>query len=231
MKKKINFNYSNRVILKPWGEEYVIFKNKKKIALTYLKIKKGFSTSLHCHPLKKTGFLILKGTAKVQVGIYKKNIIKYPPMSILVLRPGLFHRIKANDSTDLYALELESPYLKNDLIRMEDKYGRSNKGYENLKKSRKILKKDVLFKIPKLNKKNYYNLNNIKIKIGYYKDLNKFKSYDDKSISIILDGKIVSKQNKTVITIGEIVKSFTLKKLTQYFKISERLLILKASKL
>ena len=231
MKNKINFNYSNRVILKPWGEEYVIFKNKKKIALTYLKIKKGFSTSLHCHPQKKTGFLILKGTANVQVGIYKKNIIRYSPMSILVLRPGLFHRIKANNKKDLYALELESPYLKNDLIRMEDEYGRSNKGYENLKKSRKIMKNDVLFKTPKLNQKNYYNLNNIKIKIGYYKDLNKFKSYNDKSISIILDGKIVSKQNKTVITIGEIVKSFTLKRLTQYFKISEKLLILKASKL
>ena len=230
MKKKINLSYNNRVISKPWGEEYVIFKNKKKIALTYLKIKKGFSTSLHCHPLKKTGFLILKGTAKVQVGIYKKNIVKYPPMSILVLRPGLFHRIKANNSTDLYALELESPYLKNDLIRMEDKYGRSNKGYENLKNSRKILKKDVLFKFPTLHKKNY-NLNNIKIEIGYHRDLNKFKSYDDKSVSIILDGKIVSKKNKTVITTGEIVKSFTLKQLTERFKISEKLLVLKASKL
>ncbi len=231
MKKKINLSYNNRVISKPWGEEYVIFKNKKKIALTYLKIKKGFSTSLHCHPLKKTGFLILKGIAKVQVGIYKKNIVKYPPMSILVLRPGLFHRIKANNSTDLYALELESPYLKNDLIRMEDKYGRSNKGYEKLKNSRKILKKDVLFKFPTLHKKNYYNLNNIKIEIGYHRDLNKFKSYDDKSVSIILDGKIVSKKNKTVITTGEIVKSFTLKQLTERFKISEKLLVLKASKL
>ena len=49
-------NYNNRVILKPWGEEYVIFKDKKKIAITYLKLKKGFSTSLHCHPNKKTGF-------------------------------------------------------------------------------------------------------------------------------------------------------------------------------
>tara|TARA_X000000950_G_scaffold288968_1_gene408772 strand:- start:3989 stop:4684 length:696 start_codon:yes stop_codon:yes gene_type:complete len=231
LKKKINLSYNNRVISKPWGEEYVIFKNKKKIALTYLKIKKGFSTSLHCHPLKKTGFLILKGIAKVQVGIYKKNIVKYPPMSILVLRPGLFHRIKANNSTDLYALELESPYLKNDLIRMEDKYGRSNKGYEKLKNSRKILKKDVLFKFPTLHKKNYYNLNNIKIEIGYHRDLNKFKSYDDKSVSIILDGKIVSKKNKTVITTGEIVKSFTLKQLTERFKISEKLLVLKASKL
>ena len=35
-----------------------------------------------------------------------------------------------------------------------------------------------------------------------------------KSISIILDGKIVSDKNKTVITTGEIVKSFILKQLS-----------------
>jgi len=95
----MRFNYDNRIVLKPWGEEYNIFRNKKKIAITYLKVKKGLSTSLHCHPVKKTGFLILKGTAEVQIGIYKKNIKSYPPMSILVLRPGLFHRIKANNKS------------------------------------------------------------------------------------------------------------------------------------
>ena len=67
-------NYDNIAIIKPWGEEYNIFRNKKKVAITYLKLKKGFSTSLHCHPQKKTGFLILKGTAEVQIGIYRKNI-------------------------------------------------------------------------------------------------------------------------------------------------------------
>ena len=86
MKKKINFNYSNRVILKPWGEEYVIYSDKKKLAITYLKIKKNSSTSLHCHPQKKTGFLILKGTAEVQVGIYKENTKKYKPLSIFILK-------------------------------------------------------------------------------------------------------------------------------------------------
>ena len=60
----------------------------------------------------------------------EKNIQKYKPMSILVLRPGLFHRIKANKNKDLFALEIENPYLKNDLIRMQDDYGRKNKGYE-----------------------------------------------------------------------------------------------------
>ncbi len=227
----MKFNYDNRVIIKPWGEEYNIFRYKKKIAITYLKIKKGFATSLHCHPKKKTGFLILKGTAEVQIGIYNKNIKKYPPMSILVLRPGLFHRIKANKKSDLFALEVENPYLKNDLIRMKDNYGRSKKGYEKLKSSRKLNLRDLKFKTPKINKINNYSLNGIEIKISYFKNFKSLKSYDDKSVSIILDGKIISDNNKTVITTGEIVKSYTLKQLTNHFQIDKRLLILRAVKI
>ena len=208
----------------------IIFLEIKKIAITYLKLKKGFSTSLHCHPIKKTGFLILKGVAEVQIDIYKKNIKKYPKISILVLRPGLFHRIKANNKSDLFALEIENPYIKNDLVRMKDNYGRRLKGYESLKSSRKLIKKDLLFEIPKKTKKNNYILNNVNIEISYYKDFKRFKSFDDKSVSIILDGKIVSDKRKTVITAGEIVKSFTLKQLSQYFRIDNKLLLLKASK-
>ena len=219
------------VVKKPWGEEYNIFRNKKKIAITYLKVKKGLSTSLHCHPVKKTGFLILKGTAEVQIGIYKKNIKSYPPMSILVLRPGLFHRIKANNKSNLLALEIENPYLKNDLIRMKDTYGRNKKGYESLKNTRPFNKHDPVFKIPRVNNKNKYRLNDIKIEISYYKNFETLKSYDDKSVAVILDGRIVSDRKKTVITTGEIVKSFTLKQLGDYFKIDGKILLLKASRI
>ena len=61
----MKINFDNRVILKPWGEEYNIFRNKKKIAITYLRIKKGLSTSLHCHPSKKTGFFHLGNLIEV----------------------------------------------------------------------------------------------------------------------------------------------------------------------
>ena len=151
-------------------------------------------------------------------------------MSILVLRPGLFHRIKASNKSNLYALEIENPYLKNDLIRMKDNYGRSKQGYESLKNTRSLNKKDTIFKIPQKQKVNKYNLNNITINISYFKTFRKLKSYDDKSISIILDGKIVSEKKKTVITTGEIVKSYTLKQLSNYFKIDKKILLLKAQK-
>ena len=136
--KKVTKSFQNRVVLKPWGEEYNIFNNKKKFSITYLHIKKGFCTSLHSHPRKKTGFLILSGIAEVQLGLYSKNITRYKPMSILVLRPGLFHRIKANKNKDLFALEIETPFIRSDLIRLQDNYGRRNKGYESINKTRKI---------------------------------------------------------------------------------------------
>ena len=40
-----NKTYDNRVVIKPWGEEYNIFRNKKKIVITYLNLKKGFATA------------------------------------------------------------------------------------------------------------------------------------------------------------------------------------------
>jgi mannose-6-phosphate isomerase-like protein (cupin superfamily) len=222
-------DYSKKIVLKPWGEEYNIFSNQKKFAITYLKIKKNHTTSLHCHPNKKTGFLILSGTANVQLGIYKKNIKKFGPMSILVLREGLFHRISASKNKDLYALEVESPNIKTDLVRMDDDYGRKNKEYEKLDNTKEIKKNDLIFKIPK-KKKNYYKLNGVKISLAFYKSFNNFKNFDDKSVSIICDGSIVTNDGKDVIKIGEIVKSFTLKKLSKIYKINKKILILKANK-
>ena len=48
-------DYSNIKVKKPWGSEYLIYQNND-IAVWLLKIIKGQNTSLHCHPIKKTGF-------------------------------------------------------------------------------------------------------------------------------------------------------------------------------
>ena len=195
-------------------------------AITYLKIKKNSSTSLHCHPKKKTGFLILSGTAKVQVGIYRKNIFKCSPMSILVLREGLFHRIKASSKQDLYALEVETPYLKKDLVRLEDNYGRKNADYESLKSTRKISKKNIIFKYPKNDRINKYYLHKINLSISYYKNFNHYRNYDDKSVSIILDGNILSDNGSKVIGTGE-TKINNFKKIVSKLQNRNKMLVLK----
>ena len=67
MKNNNNF-YDNKVVYKPWGYEYIIFRNSNRLAITFVKINYKHKTSLHCHPRKKTGFIILSGEALVQLG-------------------------------------------------------------------------------------------------------------------------------------------------------------------
>ena len=50
--------FDNKVIKKPWGSEYVVYRFKNLLSVTFLEIKPGKKTSLHCHTNKKTGFIV-----------------------------------------------------------------------------------------------------------------------------------------------------------------------------
>jgi len=102
--------------------------------------------------------------------------------------------------------------------------------YENLVQSVRLKKNDIIFKTPSIKKTNRYILNNVKIEISFLKNFKKYNSYDDKSVSLILDGSLTSSSGKIVISVGEIVKSYTLKRLSESFKVNSQILILKASK-
>ena len=149
MKKNEHF-YSKKIVQKPWGYEYVIYKDASRLAITFVKINPGHSTSLHCHPKKKTGFIILEGKAAVQIGLYRKNIKLYKSISRMVLRPGLFHSIKATSNKGVSALEVETPYKKKDLVRFKDNYGRENKGYESKKFTKNLSSNFMKFRKPKI---------------------------------------------------------------------------------
>ena len=100
--------YDRKVVKKPWGFEYVALRNKNKLAITFLNINYKKKTSLHCHPSKKTGFILLKGTAKIQLGLWKKNSYIYKSPSKLMIRTGLFHSIEAISKNGINALEFAS---------------------------------------------------------------------------------------------------------------------------
>ena len=229
MSQNNNF-YSNKVVYKPWGYEYVAYKDSSRIAVTFVKIKSGHKTSLHCHPQKKTGFIILDGKALVQIGIYKANTQHHKPLSRLVLRPGLFHSIKAVSKKGVSALEFETPYKKNDLIRFKDKYGREGKHYEGKKFTKNLNSNFVKFKKPKLGKKFRYNLNNVEILIEKRRNLKNLVKKDDKTSLAILDGSIVDEKGRNVISYGEIVKTCTLKILSDRFKVKKPITLLRVSK-
>ena len=229
MNKNNNF-YSNRVVYKPWGYEYVVYRDSNRIAVTFVKINPGHKTSLHCHPQKKTGFIILDGEALVQIGIYKENVQHHKSLSRLVLRPGLFHSIKAISKYGVSALEFETPFKKNDLIRFKDEYGREGKHYEGKKFTENLNSNFVKFKKPKLGKKQIYNLNNLQILLEKRRNLKNLVKKDDKTSLAILDGSIVDDKGRSVISYGEIVKTSTLKILSDRFKIKKPITLLRVSK-
>lgn len=229
MKKKNNF-YCNKVVYKPWGYEYVVYSDSNRLAITFVKINYGHKTSLHCHPQKKTGFIILDGKALVQIGIYKENSKCFRTLSRLVFRPGLFHSIKAISKQGICALEFETPFKKNDLVRFTDDYGRQSKHYEGKKFTKNIGSNFIKFKKPKLGKKRKYNFKNLEILLEVRKNLKNLIKKDDKTTSAILDGSIVDNNGQNVISYGEIVKTSTLRILSDVFKIKKPLTILRVSK-
>ena len=76
MKKKDSF-YDNRVVNKPWGYEYVVYRNLNNLSVTLLKINHNKKTSLHCHPQKKKWFYINKWKSIVSIRSLEKKGLKY----------------------------------------------------------------------------------------------------------------------------------------------------------
>lgn len=222
--------YDNYKILKPWGEEHVIYRDKKKLCITLLKIKKNFSTSLHCHPNKKTGFILLDGEADIQLGLYKNNNGKFKSPSKLMIRTGLFHSIRSC-SPILIALEFETPVMKNDLVRFDDRYGRELKAYEGKKKSIKILNDDIKIKKPIKNNLIIFRSKNVEAGIIRINNLNSIKKFRKNDIFALISGKLCDYYGRNILAQGDIIKTGTLIKLSKKFTVKKELVFLKVTKI
>lgn len=119
-------DYRNKVVLKPWGYEFLMYENEC-VAVWFLYIKKGYSTSMHCHPKKKTSLVLLEGKAFSNTFL-EKNYLK--SNEALILEKGVFHSTKSLSEEGIFLIEVETPPDKTDLVRLRDRYGRQNSGYE-----------------------------------------------------------------------------------------------------
>lgn len=119
-------SYKNLVVLKPWGYEFLAFENEH-VAIWFLHIKEGHSTSMHCHPQKKTTLAVLNGECFCHTFLTRNSLV---PMDSIQIEKGVFHSTTAVSTEGIFLLELETPPNKTDLVRFNDKYGRSKEGYE-----------------------------------------------------------------------------------------------------
>ena len=219
MRKRNKF--LNKLVIKPWGSEYLIY-GKKKIAAWFLNISHKKATSLHCHPLKKTGFILLGGSVSINIGFYQKKKIK--ALDKVMIRPGLFHSTKAISKGGAQIIEIETPNKKEDLIRFKDNYGREKKPYESKKNIITLPKNSLKIK----NKKDFV-FNNCKFKIKKYKKILSKDLSNKKEIYAVLDGGLGTNSKNLVLSPGDIVRTNTIKKLVTSFKPSPFITILTIS--
>lgn len=122
----ISVDFKSVIVNKPWGHEYLMFSNPE-TEIWSLSLRHQRSTSMHCHPNKRTSLIIIDGRALFSTLNESWELL---PMDTIVIDQGVFHSTQCISKEGLRLLEFESPPMKHDLLRLEDKYGRAQKGYE-----------------------------------------------------------------------------------------------------
>jgi mannose-6-phosphate isomerase-like protein (cupin superfamily) len=210
-------DYSKFVVPKPWGYEYVIYEGNN-LSIWYLHIKNGASTSLHCHPNKKTGLVVLKGSA--QISLIERDFELNEGQKIMI-RQGAFHRTQALSNDGIHVLEVETPRDKEDLVRISDIYGRQNKEYESSKQER-----TNEFFIPESCTKKYQFLN---YNFNIINDLSTNFNPKNNDLLVVLSECLFKHNNYPLCSTGEILTGNVFTKLIKDYKISNNAQVLKIS--
>ena len=114
----------HKKIFRPWGY-YVSVLEDSRWKVKVILVKPGESLSLQMHHHRAEHWVVVSGTAKIEVDSKEKILIEnestYIPM-------GSMHRLSNPGKIPLVLIEIQSGnYLgENDIVRFEDKYGRLN---------------------------------------------------------------------------------------------------------
>jgi mannose-1-phosphate guanylyltransferase len=106
------------IVPKPWGKE-IWWAREDRYAGKILIVNEGHVLSLQKHRVKQETLFLQSGRAVFHLN--GKDHEMHPGVSVTV-RPGDIHRIEALEDTVL--LEVSTPEL-DDVVRLEDRYGRS----------------------------------------------------------------------------------------------------------
>ena len=219
--------YEKTIVKKPWGFEYLVYQNEN-IALWFLHISSGHQTSMHCHPNKTTGLIVLDG--EVEISFLGNSFIS-EPVSKTMIRKGLFHSTKALSVDGANIFEIETPVDKHDLVRLEDKYGREGEPYEN-STFEMSKQNDCLWILePELDNTLHYNFSNCDIELKTIGDIKYFEDQNDEDNIMFLNGGILTDEGILVAQAGDVVSCKIIKQLITLFpKVSNTTTIMMISR-
>lgn len=121
-------DYNEVVVMKPWGYEFQVFNNGL-VSIWLLCIKPAQETSMHCHPNKKSSFIPLVGELTFHT---LSSIENYRWPDTITCEKGAFHAQSNEGDKSIAFLEVETPVNKTDIVRLRDRYGRAQNGYEGI---------------------------------------------------------------------------------------------------
>jgi hypothetical protein len=228
MKKFSLHDLNKKCIVKPWGFEFELFSNKIS-AVWCLYIKKNSSTSLHCHPTKKTGYLLVSGEVEIEFLSSKIRLVAGQKINF---RPGLFHKTTAL-SENVFVLEIETPINKNDLVRLEDISGRIDSAYETQEAclAEILIQQELIshFEIGDSLDSMRISKCNLQYKEILPGQLINFMEINKNSIIMILEGGLLAKsQHKSIkqpvhfASAGDVINDLNLSKLIPLIDINSR---------
>ncbi len=206
-------DYQGIIIKKPWGYEYLMYQNDA-IGIWYLHIKHGERTSLHCHPRKKTGLILVSGEAVVS---FLNDSVRLKALSKLMIRAGLFHATAAVSPGGIAVIEVENPRLKEDLVRFEDEYGRKEKPYEGRDATIPVTESCIRLNDPEQGRQFKYTVHGCVLSVEKTKNISALRQRSPGEIIVVLEGGLASRTGKAVLGPGDVVSTSTLDRLVETF--------------
>ncbi len=212
-----NYDYSGVIVIKPWGYEYLLFENKNS-AVWILHVNPESSTSMHCHPKKKTSLIVLQGS--VVCSTLDEDYACGVGMG-LIIEKGVFHQTKVISKEPAIVMEIETPVNKRDLVRLRDQYGREGKAYENEEfytfnnKNFNLIKFDE--RRSKYDNKKYFDRCSLNfIKVSEFAQAPQFEAASENGLLILLSEPLLSLDGSIIIDTGEVINARSLDEIRNY---------------
>ena len=113
---------SHNLVHRPWGSYQSMLKEQR-WQVKLIKVKPNSSLSLQMHHHRSEHWVVVKGTAKVEIGGEEKLLSENQSVYIPI---GISHRLTNPGKMTLELIEVQSgPYLEeDDIVRFDDNYGR-----------------------------------------------------------------------------------------------------------
>jgi hypothetical protein len=114
-------------------------------------------------------------------------------------------------------LEIESPPQKDDLVRLDDVYGRKEQSYEGVEAISPATEECISLQLPEKGQSVKYDLYACTLSIEFVQDLAETRHRKTDDVIIVLEGGLFNKGNDEILGPGDVVTPSTLVRLSDSF--------------